>query len=366
MRLDLRSPRRRPPIVAGLVLAGALAATGPFGLGPATGPAGVRSELVVDAAATSSTAPTAAAHPRPGRRDIPGIVEATAPSLHPEGVAWDPTRRAFLVGSTRHGTVSVVGLDGSVRTLVSHPLMVSTFGVHVDARRDRVLVAYGDVGLGERSSPDTLGRVSGIGIFDLATGRPRHLVDLATTPSRHAANDLAIDSSGTAYVTDVQSTEVYRVDVDGRASVLVRDGRFASSSFGMNGIVWHPGGFLLAVRYDTGTLFRIGLGPHHAGQVDEVTLDQSLVGGDGMLLRGDGGLDVMTNSLGGAGVDAVHTLRSGPGGRWSSAREVATTPWPDRSATTLTATPRGVYAVAGRLDVLLAGQTSDTFVLRRR
>src|SRR6266516_4476896 len=88
-----------------------------------------------------------AAHER--ARPAP-VIEASAPTLHPEGVAWDPTRRAFLVSSVRHGTVSLVRTDGSVRTLASDPVMVSTFGVHVDAARHRFLVAYGDIGFGER------------------------------------------------------------------------------------------------------------------------------------------------------------------------------------------------------------------------
>lgn len=95
--------------------------------------------------------------------------------------------------------------------------------------------------------------------------------------------------------------------------MLVRDDRFASpgfgmNGFGMNGIVWHPRGFLLSVRYDTGTLFRIEL---RDARVSEVRLDEPLVGGDGA------------------------------------------------------ESPYGVYSLAGRLDMLLAGQTADTFVLRQ-
>src|SRR5262245_10694871 len=113
--------------------------------------------------------PTAAASPV-RHHGLPVTIEATAPSLVPEGVAWDPTRRAFLVGSIRHGTVSVVRPDGRVDTLVSDPRMVSTFGLHVDAARGRLLVSYADMGLGERSTPQTTGVQSGVGIFDLRTG----------------------------------------------------------------------------------------------------------------------------------------------------------------------------------------------------
>jgi sugar lactone lactonase YvrE len=323
------------------------------------------SATVLGAAALALTAavPGASAARGPAGHGNPApVIEATAPTLHPEGVAWDPTRRAFLVSSVRHGTVSVVRTDGSVRTLASDPVMVSTFGVHVDAARHRFLVAYGDIGLGERSGPDTVDKVSGVGIFDLATGRPLHLVDLAIGPGNHSANDLAVDRSGNAYVTDPASDAVYRIDVAGHASVLVSDPRLASPGIGLNGIVWDPAGFLLIVRYSDGTLFRVPL--RDPAAFAPVQLGSPLLGGDGMALRPDGDLVVVTNSLGSPGPDAVTVLRSRGG--WKSARVVSRVePWPGTSPTTVAVTPYGDYAVSGRLELLLAGTTSDRFTLRR-
>jgi DNA-binding beta-propeller fold protein YncE len=123
--------------------------------------AAVTALLNVTTAAPGSAATTAtAAGP---------VIRGTGDSLYPEGVAWDPTRRAFLVGSARHGTVSVLRPDGAVSTLVSDERMVSTFGLAVDAARGRLLVTYSDLGVGERSTPRTTGQLSGLGIFDLAT-----------------------------------------------------------------------------------------------------------------------------------------------------------------------------------------------------
>src|SRR4051812_41151603 len=84
----------------------------------------------------------------------PATITGHAAAVHPEGVAWDPSRQAFLVGSARHGTVSVVRPDGRVSTLVSDPRMVSTFGLRVDVARHRLLVAFADIGVGERSGPE--------------------------------------------------------------------------------------------------------------------------------------------------------------------------------------------------------------------
>ncbi|HEX8347214.1 MAG TPA: SMP-30/gluconolactonase/LRE family protein [Actinoplanes sp.] len=288
-----------------------------------------------------------------------GVLNGSAPSLHPEGIAWDPTRKAFLVSSMRHGTVSVVHPDGTVGTLISDPRMVSTLGVRVDARRRRVLVAFADLGVAERSAPGTVFQSSGLGIFDLATGRVQHHVPLTGIPGGHLANDIAVDHSGNAYVTDTASDGVYRVDPAGRADVLVRDPRLTGPTGGLNGIVRHPDGFLLAVHHTTGELWRIGTD----GSLRPVELDQPLVGGDGLALLPSGALVVVTNSLLTAGRNAVQTCRGGR--RWNSARVVDRSDLPG-APSTVAVSPRGVHVLDGALDGLIQqGITSDSFTIRR-
>jgi sugar lactone lactonase YvrE len=298
------------------------------------------------------TATPAAATP------APDVITGRSAELHPEGIAWDPLRHTFLLSSLRRGTVEVVR-DGTTETLISDPRMVSTFGVHV--ARDRVYVAYGDMGVGRRSTPDTTYKTSGLGVFDLATGRPVHLVDLAIGPGRHSANDVAVDHAGNAYVTDPASDALYRVDRDGRATVLARDPRLGSDTIGLNGIVWHPKGFVLAVRYDTGALFKIT----RSGEISEVVLNRPLVGGDGMDLRPDGSLAVVTNSLGAPGEAAVGVLRSSDD--WRTARTThRVAPWGDDEPTTIARSPRGSYVVDGDVGTLVSGSgLSDAFTLRQ-
>lgn len=299
------------------------------------------------------------------KSDWPRIISGHTPDRYPEGVAWDPTRQAFLVGSMGQGTVSVVDRTGAVRRLVSDPQMVSTFGLHVDAARGRFLVTYADIGAGERSSPATAYVQSGVGIYDLRTGRLQHRVDLNTKAlnpqgGKHGANDLAIDRQGNAYVTDPASDAIYRITPSGKASVLIRDARFQSDSIGLNGVVWDPAGYLLAVRYDTGKLLRISL--HGTPRIDEVKA-KLLVGGDGVALTRDGKLVAVTNKLGANGVEEVTVLRSADGYR--SASVVSSQAWPVAGPTTVALTPYGGYVLSGRIDVELAGGTSDEFDLRR-
>ncbi|HVQ96345.1 MAG TPA: SMP-30/gluconolactonase/LRE family protein [Mycobacteriales bacterium] len=324
--------------------------------------AALTATTVISAPAGAAARPAhpAPAHPAPARQREPELV-GHGGTLYPEGVAWDPTRRAFLVGSARHGTVSVLRPDGTTRTLVRDPVLVSSFGIAVDARRGRLLVTFGDIGVGEKSGPATAQTQSGLGIYDLASGRLRQRVDLSLGAGPHAANDVAVDPHGNAYVTDTLGGAVFRISPAGAVTATIRDPRFATSSFSVNGIVWHPHGYLLTVKYDTGELFKISA----SGRVDTVRLAGPLVGGDGLALRPDGALVSVTNALGGAGVDAVRVLR--PVGEWRSARVTRqVSPWPDSRPTTVALVGGTAFVLTGHLDALLAGDTGvDTFTLRR-
>ncbi|SFR28531.1 SMP-30/Gluconolaconase/LRE-like region-containing protein [Lentzea waywayandensis] len=270
----------------------------------------------------------------------PRHIEARSPSLHPEGVAWDPGRGQFLVSSLRHGTVSLVGTNGRVRPLVTGTHMVSTFGLHVDG--GRLLVTYGDIGFGERSVPGQ----SGLGIFDLRTGRALKFVDVP-----NGANDVAVDPHGNAYVTGTMGDTIWKVARDGTVTPFARDPRLGGTSFGNNGIVWDPRGFLVTGHYTNGTLFKVT-----QNRVEELPAPK-LPGADGLTLTPQG-LVVVTNTLAAPGKNAVTVLDTRT---WQvkSQRDWKTAP------TTAARTPHGTYVLSGRVDLLVNGETTDEFSLDR-
>lgn len=292
-----------------------------------------------------------------GAARCPDLIAGMAPLLHPEGVAYSPARHRFLVGSVTHGTVSVVQPDGSVRTLVEDPELITTMGLAVDARRGRLLVVNGDVGIGERSTPETVRRVAGLGIFDERTGHRIAYHDLgALDPTReHFGNDVAIAPDGTAFVTDSFSGAIYRVPVHGAPSVLIRDDRLVPvvRGNGANGIVLHPKGFLLIAHSSGRALYKLA-----AGQLTQVAIAEAIGAPDGLLLEGDGRLHAIDNTA----ANRVLTLRSTD--NWTTARLVASQPWPDPAPTTMARGDCGIYVLSGRLDQL-PPVGSDQFLLRR-
>ncbi|GHH31339.1 hypothetical protein [Lentzea cavernae] len=284
------------------------------------------------------------------------VITGNGPSLHPEGVTYDPSRHQFLVGSVTHGTVSRVDRSGRARTLVDDPWLITTMGIAVDARRGRLLVTNADLGLADRSRPETTRAFAGLGIYDLRTGRALHRVTLATGPG-HFANDVALAPDGTAHVTDSISGTVFSVSPGGAVSTLVQHpdlAQPASGGWGLNGIV-HVGDRLVAALSGARKLAVIPL----AAPQNVTTITAPIGAPDGLLALGRDRLLLVDNTA----ANRVVEVRTPD--RWTTVEVVREVAWPDKAPTTLTNTPCGAYAVAGRLDVLLGGGRSDEFVLRK-
>ncbi|GAB7186479.1 hypothetical protein ATKI12_6310 [Kitasatospora sp. Ki12] len=331
--------------------------------------AGALTTLIGAAGALPAAPSAAAAAASPAGRPAPAVITGHAPTLVPEAGAWDASHHRFLLGSLRHATVSAVGTDGSVRTLVRDPALTEVAGLRVDPVHRRVLVTDLDNGVGEHSSPATFGKIAGIGAYDLDTGRRLFYTDLAAVAADggdHLANDIAVGPDGTAYVTDSFAPVVYRVAPDGTASVLLRDPRLAPApgAYGLNGIVLREGRLVVG-KWDDGTLWQVPLwDPAAVRQVEVADGAASLLHLDGLLGRPDGSVAGVTNALLGAGRDAEVELRSED--HWRTARLTAVRPSADPTPTALIAGPAGrVYQLSAGLADAVAGHPSDAFTLRR-
>ncbi|MFI1869678.1 SMP-30/gluconolactonase/LRE family protein [Streptomyces jumonjinensis] len=324
----------------------------------------------------AAPAPAFARPARDGRTgdrcSLPHTLTVTAPGLYPEGVSWDRGRGAFIVGSSAQGTLSVVRADGSVTTLTAPFARVSVLGVHVDAPRGRVLATYTDFFFRKLGMVDTsLPPVNGVGVFDLATGAVQRLVPVSTGAAEPRTNDVTVDRHGDVYVTDTEVDTITRIGRDGGVRQVIHDERFTTDDTGPNGIVHHPGGFLLMGRYAGGRLFRVEHPRSARPRVSEVRLDRAPVSIDGLAVRPDGSVIVVANDLslpgGLPGRDSVIVLRSTDG--WRTARTVRDDTWPFGDPTTAAVTPYGDYVISGGIREILTGTPSPTpgrFQLRRR
>lgn len=325
----------------------------------------------VGAAAVAAPTQAWAVDDAGGRRPAPPVVEATAPGLLAESVGYDRHRNVFLVSSMRQGTISTVALDGTVQTLVDDPRLYSTFGLHVDGVRRRVLTVNVDNGVSPRSTPATLNRVAGIGSYDLDTGENQWYVDLtALNPGGgpQFVSEIAIAPDGTAYVNEVYSPVIYRIDRRGHASVLLRDDRLQGSvsipgfaaDLGQTAIAWVPGDNLIVSKAD-GTLWRVPV--HDPTRLSQVALDSPLLPYvDAMRALPDGRL-VLVNNAPDKPRGSVQLLTPHRGWR---AATVSTRAVPERFPTGVSVGPGGcTYVLFGGILDYFEGHPATTFTLRR-
>ena len=279
------------------------------------------------AAAVPATEPPAAPA---AAETLPDVIVAERGGFIPEGVEYDMRNGRLLTGSLSEGTVFRIHADGRVEALVEDGELVSSVGIEADEPRNRLLVAAADRSVFQSGG---VGQAR-LGIYDLTSGERLALIDLAAAVeagggAEHFANDVAVADDGMVYVTDTRMNVVYVVDADHAARVLHA---FDDGGPGPNGIVHHPGGYLLVAR--GAALWKVPL--DDPGAAAEVALPEEVPGQDGLVWTA-GRLAVVSNSA-----NRVVALTSGDD--WASA-EVAGTAVFDEQATTAAVVGDDVYVV---------------------
>ncbi|WP_165903682.1 SMP-30/gluconolactonase/LRE family protein [Hymenobacter gummosus] len=233
--------------------------------------------------------------PNPERITVPQA------ALHPEGIQWDENNRRFLVSSRTRGRIGTVTDDSVYTQLADDPRLISTIGLNLDAGRNRLLAAVSDAGVNpSRTSATTLRKLAAVAIFNATSGALTSFVDLGglrPVYPQHFANDIAVDAQGNAYVTDSFAPVIYKIDLQGTASVFLENAQLSGgTAFGLNGIVYHPDGYLLVAKANDGALFKVPIS--NPTGFTRVTTAQNLTGADGLLLFDNQTLLVVAGSQG--------------------------------------------------------------------
>lgn len=98
-----------------------------------------------------------------------------------------------------------------------------------------------------------------------------------------------MDAEGNAYVTDAKGSKIWKVGAAGEFLATIRSPLFAAKEWyknlvGLNGIVYHPNGYLIVIHTFSGNLFKVesGNGNHEVKLIEMV--GESLLFGDGLEL----------------------------------------------------------------------------------
>ena len=114
-----------------------------------------------------------------------------------------------------------------------------------------------------------------------------HNVDLSTlSPGLNFVNDVAVDADGNAYVSNSDQGIIFKVTMDGTASIFFQDNNFTPADptmeTGFNGIEYHADGYLIISHYATNKIYKLELSNQ---AIAEVSLANEFIrGGDGIYL----------------------------------------------------------------------------------
>ena len=228
----------------------------------------------------------------------PNKITVPQAALHPEGIQYDEANKRFFVSSRTQGRIGFVKDDSTYTQFADDAQLISTIGLNFDAGRNRLLVAVSDNNTNpNRTSPATQRKLAALAIYNTTNGTRTSYVDLGSLRPmlNHFANDIAVDSQGNAYITDSLSPLIYQVTPQGIASVFLENSQLSGGTgFGLNGIVFHPDGYLLVAKANDGALFKVPIA--NPTSFTRVTTSQSLTGADGLLLVDNRTLLVVSGS----------------------------------------------------------------------
>jgi len=232
-------------------------------------------------------------------------IEFHAPETYPEGIAYDSKADVYFVSSARLGNVGRVTPDGIYSPLITDSTLKSTYGLKIHPDGKRLFACVSDANYSKFTSPDTRKKMARLIGIDMATGKKTNDIDLSELISGdHFANDLTFDDQNNIYITDSFSNVIYKVTAGGQASVFADSPMFKTEGVGLNGIVFHPSGYLLTVSSGTGAIYKIDI--KNPQNIAKVVTEQFFINGDGLLLTPDHKLVVVQNG----GSDKIYELTS--------------------------------------------------------
>jgi len=280
---------------------------------------------------------------------FPELVKLNGIAQNPEGIEFDKNDNTFLLSSLNAGPITKVNLDGTFKPFTSgEQFPLSTAGLEIDYKRNRLLVAgFNGTELMD-NDPKTKGTAF-LRIYNLKTGvieKDINLSILLPDASAYFANDITVDDKGNAYITDWYARVIYKVDLDGNASVFWNNE--TSIEAGANGIDFHPDGYLLVSLltvndkglYDNFGLVKILVSDANSAKVVEFK-NNGYKGFDGMVLKSNGNIVGVTNNGTAPGGNTLIEISSD--NNWESAKIINSKSIP--ASTTVAVTPENINYV---------------------
>ncbi len=130
-----------------------------------------------------------------------------------EALAWDPKRKAFLVGSVREGAIHLADNSGKLSDFIKSDTTNGLWGVYAlaaDPAHDKLYALSNGVPHFEGFNADMLGKAALVE-FSLSSGKFLRRY-AAPEDAKHILSSIALDGKGGVYVADGVANQIFRVD----------------------------------------------------------------------------------------------------------------------------------------------------------
>lgn len=239
------------------------------------------------------------------KNQIPNNIVVNNIAQNPEGIEYDKNDNTFLLSSLNAKPIIKINPDGSFVPFTSgEKFPLSTAGLQIDYKYNRLLVAgFNGTELFDKD-PSTKGTAF-LRIYDLKTGKLKQDINLsflAPQANAYFANDVAVDNDGNVYISDWYAKVVYKVDINGKASIFWKN-NFSKVNGGPNGLDVHPDGYLIVSllnvnekwQYADYALVKIPLNnPKNSHYIN--IKNTGFSGFDGMVIKENGNIVGITNN----------------------------------------------------------------------
>ncbi|MCP4050879.1 MAG: hypothetical protein GY730_09270 [bacterium] len=288
-------------------------------------------------------------------------IDVRKDNLFPEGIAFHKQKDQYFLSSVKFGQIGKVSKNGVYEEFTKDPDLISTIGLHIDQNNKLLFVCNSDPGASIKTSRNTQNKVAGLAVYSLQTGQRKHYFQLDKLfDGNHFANDVVTDKEGNAYVTDSFSPVIYKINLKtNKAEVFFTHDKFKGEGFNLNGIIYHPGGYLVVSKFNEGIFFKIPI--NQPDDFKQIQITTPLKGADGLVLIDNEHILVVQNTLTDEGKNQIHILASSD--HWKTAQINTQKIQASLNApTTATKSKKGsVYAINSYLDKLFSGKTNQTF-----
>jgi len=171
--------------------------------------------------------------------------------LIPEGIAYDPVKKIFYLGSIRKRKIITINMAGQVGQFKGpgEDSLTAVLGMKVDPLR-RILWVVTAVLPEMEGYNSEMRPVTAVYKYDLEKGKLLGVYPSLGDNFPHQFNDLTVGPDGDCYITDTETGEIYRIDYESNKFEMVYP---AGTFWGANGIdVSEDGRYLFVAAYSEG------------------------------------------------------------------------------------------------------------------